>query len=189
MTFDLPHLIIFLDFAVLMLLLISAIGSILTNNLVVSTILLSIFSFLMSLQYLILGAPDVAITEAAVGAGISTVLLLLSLSITGEREHETSGNFIVPMAIFVSLGGLLVYASLGLPEFGSAASPAQTHLSPYFIQESFNDIGIPNIVTSILASYRGFDTLGEVAVIFTAAISVLLLLEKPKKTTEAENNE
>ncbi len=177
MTF--PHLIILLDFTILFLLLVTALGAVISNNLVFSTILLSVFSLLMSLQYLILGAPDVAITEAAVGAGISTVLLLLSLSITGEREHTTHGNFLVPALVFLSVGGLLGYATFSLPAFGDALAPAQIYLSPYFIQESFNDTGIPNIVTSILASYRGFDTLGEVAVVFTAGICVLLLLEKP----------
>lgn len=189
MSFSLINLIILLDFLVLLLLLVTAIGTIMSTNLVISTIFMSIFSFLMSLQYLILGAPDVAITEAAVGAGISTVLLLLCLSITGEREHHTRGNFLVPVIIFLGLGGLLVYASFWLPEFGSAESPAQTYLSTYFIAQSWNDTGIPNIVTSVLASYRGFDTLGEVAVIFTAAICVLLLLEKPHRPEdkEAEN--
>lgn len=187
MTF--PDIIMLLDMIVLALLLVTAFGTVASNNLVVSTILMSVFSLLMALQYLILGAPDVAITEAAVGAGISTVLLLLCLSITGEREHTTHGNFIVPIVVFLTVGALLAYASPGLPIFGDAAAPAQTYLSPYFIQESFNDTGIPNIVTSILASYRGFDTLGEVAVVFTAAVCVLLLLEKPKQKQEESSDE
>jgi multicomponent Na+:H+ antiporter subunit B len=173
-----------LDLFVLSFLLITAVASIVTRNLVFSTILLGIFSLLMSVQYLILGAPDVAITEAAVGAGISSVLLLLTLSITGEQEHAAQGNFVAPVFVFIIVGVLLGYATLGLPSFGDALSPAQTYLTPYYIEKSFSDIGIPNMVTSILASYRGVDTLGEVCVVFTAAVCVLLLLEKPSKEDE-----
>jgi multicomponent Na+:H+ antiporter subunit B len=63
-----------------------------------------------------------------------------------------------------------------MPFYGAPDAPANLYLIQRFIEESGTEIGIPNIVTSILASYRGFDTLGETFVIFTAAIGVLVLL-------------
>ena len=77
----------------------------------------------------------------------------------------------------------LIYATIGLPGFGDNASITNTHLTPYFLEETQNTIQIPNVVTAILASFRGFDTLGEAFVVFTAAMSGLLLLQgtEPKK--------
>ncbi len=63
-----------------------------------------------------------------------------------------------------------------MPNFGDLNSPANTHVAAYYIQNSATDINVPNMVTGILASYRGFDTLGETAVVFTAGIGVLVLL-------------
>ena len=49
-------------------------------------------------------------------------------------------------------------------------------MAPYYIAHAEAETGVPNVVTAVLASYRGFDTLGEVTVIFTAGIGVLALL-------------
>jgi multicomponent Na+:H+ antiporter subunit B len=63
-----------------------------------------------------------------------------------------------------------------MPGFGKPGNPIHQHVAPRYIYDSAQEVGPPNIVTSVLASYRGFDTLGEVTVIFTAAVGVLLLL-------------
>jgi len=73
-------------------------------------------------------------------------------------------------------GGLLVYGSLDFPDWGSPVSPASTHLSPYFIENAIPDTAVPNIVTAVLADYRGYDTMFETAVIFSAGLACLLLL-------------
>ena len=73
-------------------------------------------------------------------------------------------------------GAALLYGTLDMPRFGDADAPIHRHVAPRYIRDSGTEIGVPNIVTSVLASYRGFDTLGEVTVIFTAGIGVLLLL-------------
>lgn len=170
-----------LNFVVLFLLVVTAIAVVNISNLLTSTILLTIFSFLMAAEYLILGAPDVAITEAAVGAGISTILFLLALSLTGDSERKAKGNQLVPILIVLVTTFALIYATFGMPPFAVHDNPAQLHVAPYYLTQSYGDIAIPNVVTSILASYRGFDTLGETAVIFTAAMCVLLLLEKQRR--------
>ena len=63
-----------------------------------------------------------------------------------------------------------------MPAFGSLDAPAQIHVGPDYLSRTPSDIDVPNVVTAILGSYRGFDTLGETAVVFTAGIGVLLLL-------------
>jgi multicomponent Na+:H+ antiporter subunit B len=76
------------------------------------------------------------------------------------------------------LGVALVYGSSDLPKWGDPLSPASTHVSPHYLQHSLEDTATPNVVTSLLADYRGYDTLGETSVCFTAGIACLLLLGK-----------
>lgn len=75
-------------------------------------------------------------------------------------------------------GALLIYGVVHLPDFGSHSAPPHNHISPRYIEKAKEETGVKNIVTSVLADYRGYDTLGEVIVIFTAGISVILLLKR-----------
>lgn len=169
-----------LDVILLAFLVVTALVVVLAHNLLVSTILLGIYSLLMAAMYLVMGAPDVAITEAAIGAGISTLLLLAVLLLTGEEE-KPSKHPLLPIVLMVITGSALFAAVINLPEYGASDSAAATHVIPYYLTESRSEIDIPNVVTAILASYRGFDTMGEVFVVFTAGISVLMLLGKREK--------
>jgi len=82
----------------------------------------------------------------------------------------------LPLVVVAITGSALVYGTWDIPVFGDPASPAQTHVARYYIDNAVEETGIPNIVTAVLASYRGFDTLGEVTVIYTAVVAVLLLI-------------
>ena len=135
-----------------------------------------IYSLVMAGVFVLLDAVDVAFTEAAVGAGISTVLMLGTLSLTKSRERIPVRVSIVPLLIVAATGAALIYGTADLPAFGDPDAPANRHVVPRYLNESEVEIGIPNVVTSVLASYRGYDTLGEVTVIFTAGIGVMLLL-------------
>ena len=110
------------------------------------------------------------------GAGISTLLMLATLSLTSEEEKARFNVKIIPLLIVIATGAVLIYGTFDMPAFGDPNAPAQVHVAPRYILESGKEIGVPNIVTSVLASYRGYDTFGEVVVIFTAAIGVLILL-------------
>ena len=84
------------------------------------------------------------------------------------------------LLIVILTGSLLIYGLQDIPAFGSPENPVQTYLADRYIIGSEKEIGIPNLVTSVLASYRGYDTLGEVTVIFTACIGVLMLLGRSR---------
>ena len=138
--------------------------------------LFGIFSLLAASLYVVQDAVDVAFTEAAVGAGISTVLILATLALTTSEEKAPTARSWGALAVVVVTGAALIYGTLDMPAYGDPAAPIHHYLVPRFIERSGAEIGIPNIVTSVLASYRGYDTLGEVTVIFTAAAGVLALL-------------
>lgn len=168
---------LFIDWAVLTLIVLAAIMAIRMRDLLASAVVLGIFSLLMALLYLLLDAPDVALTEAAVGAGISTVLFLGTLAFTGrEPKPLPTRRRIVPLLVVTLVGSALIYATEELPAFGAADAPIHTHVAPYYLEHMETDIDIPNYVTAILASYRGFDTMGEAGVVFTAGIGITALL-------------
>ena len=143
-----------------------------------------IYSLISASLFLDLDAVDVAFTEAAVGAGISTLLMLASLKLVGRYEHKSRYKPGLALGVVLVTGALLIYGTLDMPYFGLADAPAQLHVAPRYINDSMAEIGVPNVVTSILASYRGFDTLGEVVVVFTAGIGVMSLLLVSKQTKE-----
>ena len=121
-------------------------------------------------------AVDVAFTEASVGAGISTILMVSTLKLTGQFEDPSRHNIFLGLLVVTVTGILLLFGTTDMPVFASLDAPVQLHIAPYYIEQSYADIGVPNIVTSVLASYRSYDTFGETVVIFTAGVGVLSLL-------------
>ena len=154
----------------------TAIAILRLRSLFAVVMLSGIYSLLAASMFLALDAVDVAFTEAAVGAGISTVLMMATLALTGERERPAAHTAWLPLAVVTVTGAALLYATFDMPPFGAADAPVNLHVAPRYLNDSFGEVGLPNVVTSVLASYRGYDTLGEVTVIFTAAVAVMILL-------------
>ena len=154
------------------------------RSLFASVMLMGIFSLLTAALFVALDAVDVAFTEAAVGAGITVVLFLGTLALV--RSHGRVGRVrALPLAVVVVTGAVLIAATFDMPRFGDPNAPIHRHVAPRYLNESAEEVGIPNVVTSVLASYRGYDTLGEVTVIFTAAVGVLLLLGRGRRRRDA----
>ena len=163
--------------ALLGLLAATTVGVVRVRNLFAVAILGGIYSFLMASVMMVLDAVDVAMTEASVGAGVAMVLMLGTLHLTKTEEARPVHSVLLPLAVAGVTAAVLIWGVTDLPPFGSAETAV--HLSgPDYIDRSIEETGIANVVTSVLASYRGFDTLGEVTVIFTAGIAVLLLLKR-----------
>ncbi|MFH1723585.1 MAG: hydrogen gas-evolving membrane-bound hydrogenase subunit E [Elusimicrobiota bacterium] len=76
---------------------------------------------------------------------------------------------------------VLFYAAPGLPPIGDPGDPGTVHVSPRYIHDSLQDTDTPNVVTAVLADYRGYDTLGETTVILTAGLACLLILGTRKR--------
>ena len=160
-----------------------------TTRLFAVVMLSGVFSLLTAMLFVTLDAVDVAFTEAAVGAGISTVLMLGTIALTTRSTKPAARPNIVPLILVLLTGAALFYGTLDMPNFGDPNAPAHVHLAPHFLTDSIEEIDVPNVVTSILASYRGFDTLGEVAVVFTAGIGVLLILSGLRRRREREEED
>ncbi|NNF14613.1 MAG: DUF4040 domain-containing protein [Gemmatimonadetes bacterium] len=168
----------FVDIVLLILLAITGIAVIRTRNLFAAVMLAGIYSLVSAGLFVVMDAVDVAFTEAAVGAGISTVLLLGTLALVGDKEHKPQHTPILPLIVVLITGGVLIYGTSQMPPFGAADNPANQHVAPYYLEDSYDETHVPNVVTSVLASYRSYDTMGETAVVFTAVVGVLLLLAR-----------
>ncbi|MFC1499509.1 DUF4040 domain-containing protein [Candidatus Zixiibacteriota bacterium] len=172
---DIIHIILFVFLA--------AIGIVIIRlkDLFAAVMLAGIFSLLSATLFTVMDAVDVAFTEAAVGAGISTLLMLATLSLTSSEEKPAANRHrtIIGLIVVTVTGAALIYGTLDMPAYGDPDAPIHHHMAPRFIEDSPEEIGIPNEVTSILASYRGYDTWGETTVILAAAIGVMLLFSTP----------
>lgn len=194
-----------IDLVLLTLIAILAVAAIEVRNLFAATMLIGIYSLVMALEWNLLHAGDVAFTEAAVGAGISTVLLIGALVHVGRHEkrprRRVDGRGLLLVLV---TGGFLVYGTLDMPAFGDPKAPVHTYRVVEMRQQQVGKIGedpavlaakradphdlkddfdghVPNQVTAVLATYRSFDTMIEVTVILIAGISVTLLLRKQRR--------
>ena len=179
---------IMIDMFLLSLLLFIAVMILRTGKLFAVIVMSGGYSLTSAAIFVNLDAVDVAFTEAAVGAGISTVLFLAAMSFlpaeekAGSKGQSRSLQTLIAGTVCVVSGALLVFAALDLPAFGDPNAPAQLHVAPRYLEESGTLLHIPNVVTTVLASYRGFDTLGETIVVFTAGLGVLMLLAGATRT-------
>ena len=173
-----------IDMVLLVFLIAMAITILRISGMLAMAMLFGLYSLLMAGLFMVMDAPDVAFTEAAVGSGISTVLMLVTLSLTRSRYEKTTSKFQWrPLIIVASTGAALIYGIHDMALFGDPQAVVHQHVANHYIAHAQEETGVPNLVTAVLASYRGFDTLGEVVVIFTAGIGVMLLLGRPRRNT------
>jgi len=181
----------------------TAIAAAHVRNLLAATMLMSIYSFLMAMVWTNMDSMDVAFTEAAVGAGISTILILGALLHVGTEEKPTKGIHWPALLVVVATAALLLYGTLDMPRFGQKDTPAQLNpVSISYIKQDCPRVAdwnghhegevvygkgdyyhghAPNFVTPVIVSYRGFDTMFETTVIFIAGMSMILFLRRRRK--------
>ncbi len=172
-----PSGLVFMDIALLGLLLVIGVGLAAERSLFAIVMLSGAYSLVSAVFFVVADAVDVAFTEAAVGAGASTVLMLGAMLLTARQTRKTKpARTWAPLVVVVATGALLLYATKDMPAFGDPESPANAYLGRAYLVRTTEEVGAPNVVTALLASYRGYDTLGETVVIFTAGLGVMLLL-------------
>jgi multicomponent Na+:H+ antiporter subunit B len=158
------------------------------RDVLAAIIVFGAYSLGMAIFYAVLLAPDVAMTEAAIGAGVTTLLLLLTIAktvrpptdVTFERPHP-KGLLVVGAFTLVVLATVPAF-----PEVGSETAPiwSNPEVSQYYIEYAYEDTGVENAVTAVLAGYRGFDTFGEATDVFAAGVASLLVLRSEVFTGE-----
>jgi multicomponent Na+:H+ antiporter subunit B len=178
-----------LDVILLLILIATAVLSLIVRDLLAAVALLAIYSLFAALLFTGLQALDVALVEAALGAGLTGVLLIAAILLTTRRAEQRPhprARILIPIVV-TGFVGLMLYASTGLPDRGDPAAPAQQGVSRAYIEGSLPQTQTPNVVTAILADYRSMDTLGETLVILTAALSATLILARRFDHPEVES--
>ena len=176
----------FINMALLTMLAVVTVAIVGQRSLFGVVILANIYSFLIASVLVVLDAVDVAMTEASVGAGVSTVLLLAALHLIKSTELRPMRRRFGPLLASAVTGIAVLWGTLVLAPFGTADAPIHRHVTPRYIERSIEETNVPNLVSSILADYRGYDTLGETTVIFTAGIGVLLLLRGSRRRGQGD---
>ena len=163
--------------------LVTALATAMFRDVLAAIVVFAAYSLGMAVLYTFLLAPDVAMTEAAIGAGVTSILLLLTIARTARPTTDRTFERIhVPAA--VACGALVtVLLVLVLPETTAVGDPeaiawANEAVTQYYIQNTWADTGVQNAVTAVLAAYRGFDTFGEAVVVFAAGVAVLIVLKR-----------
>jgi multicomponent Na+:H+ antiporter subunit B len=170
-----------LQLGLLVFLVVCAVGTALLRDVLAAIIVFAAYSFGMAILYVVLQAPDVGLTEAAVGAGVMTILLLLTIAKTVRPSDDrivesVEWRAVVVVGAFAAVLGLTLPA---LPPVGSPESAVVTdQVTEFYLANAEADTGVKNAVTAVLAAYRGFDTLGEAVVVFTAAIATLVVFRR-----------
>jgi len=157
------------------------------KDLFAAAMLTGIFSLVSAGLFTLMDAVDVAFTEAAVGAGVSTILFISALALT-EREERQQKVRVLPFFVAVLTGAALLYGTVGMPMYGDLGAPAHNDLTAHYLHET-EAMHIPNAVTVVLASARGYDTFGETTVVFTAAVGVMMLLGGQRRRRSRDDEE
>lgn len=155
-------------------------AAILVKDLIGAVLILGSYSFFLALVWAWLGAPDLAFVEAVVGAGLGTVLLLMTVSqlrVQDVRIRRTRPPLAAYLAL-VPVAGLLLFAASDLPAFGDPNAVASLHIGPVYVENSIAETRTPNVVTAVIMDYRAIDTLVETCVIFTAGIASAAVLRR-----------
>jgi len=169
------------DLALLVLVVLFAVVALSIRNLMGTAIVFGAYSFMMCLIWAAMGAVDVAFTEAAVGAGVSTVFIVSTIyNTSATMPSQSQGiSFKLFIGVVVTVAGAFLLSALpDFPNWGNPQSPVNATVAPYYINNSVPDTHVPNLVTSVLADYRGFDTLLETVVVFIACIGIYSILRK-----------
>jgi multicomponent Na+:H+ antiporter subunit B len=165
--------ILFVTELLVLLLVVIGIAVIRVRDIFALVVLLAVYSGLFGVILAVMGAPDVAFTEAVVGTSVSTIFfmaLMWRINSLEMTRHSPTRRLLGAIPA-LTIGGVLLYGINALPPFGDATGPSMVYLSPEYAARSLAD-------TAILADYRSFDTLVETAVVLTAALACLLVLKK-----------
>ncbi|WP_418771359.1 DUF4040 domain-containing protein [Halorientalis halophila] len=168
-----------LPLVLLALVLACAVATAILRDVLAAIIAFAAYSLGIAIIWVLLQAPDVGLTEAAVGAGVTTVLFLLTIAKTVRPPGEAILEPLDPKGLLVAvlLVGVLATTLGALPPVGAEdTAVATSEVTNYYLDNAYEETEVKNAVTAVLAAYRGFDTLGEAVVVFAAGVGLLVVL-------------
>jgi multicomponent Na+:H+ antiporter subunit B len=170
-----------LEAALLVFVLSCAVAAAALRDVLAAVIAFSAYSLGIAIIWVLFRAPDVGLTEAAVGAGIMTILFLVTIAKTVRPSIEKTFEGVDGRALVVSVALVAAMSTtlFALPAVGDGGSAVATDdVTNYYLDNAYEETEVKNAVTAVLAAYRGFDTLGEAVVVYAAGVSLLVVLRR-----------
>ncbi len=161
----------------LIMMIIGAIIALEIRDLLSSVVSIGAVGVILALAFLLLQAPDLAIVQLVVE--ILALIILIRATVTRDDTRTLTWQRRV-FVESVAAVGILIFLYFGylaikqLPVFGEPIMKVAKH----YLENALTETGAANIVASIILDYRGYDTLGEATVLFTAVIGVLAVMRK-----------
>ncbi len=173
-------------YTLLVFMVIGSVVAVETKNLLSAVISVSAVGFALSVAFLFMGAPDIAITQLVVEV-LVLIILIRGTILLDNTAVETHGDTLAVVASLIFFGlllgfGAMIFGSTGFPEFGEPVM----RVSRVYVQTGLPATHAANIVTSVILDFRAYDTLGEATVLFTSVIGALALLRKDGKVRREE---
>jgi len=166
----------------LSMMIIGSLVAVFSKKLISSLVSLGTVGMLLSIYFLILGAPDIAITQLVVEI-LSLIILLCAITGRDVTADMTSSKVYAFLFVFIFIISLLTFISNSyfiFPEFGNT----NMRVGKEYLLLAPEKLKAANAVTAIVLDFRGYDTIGEATVIFTAIIGVMVLLRKKGRKDE-----
>ena len=162
--------------------LLAGIGTAIFRDVMAAIVVFAAYSLGMALLYTLLLAPDVAMTEAAIGAGVTTILLIITVART-DRPDDLPQLEAIHWPALVVAGAFVAAVAWTIFEFppvgaDDAIAWANPEVTQHYLTYTYVETGVTNAVTAVLAAYRGFDTFGEAVVVFAVGVAVLVVLDR-----------
>ena len=170
----------FVILILLMILMITgAIIAIQSKDLLSAVISMGIVGFGLTLVFLILQAPDLAIVQIVVET-LTLIILIAAILKTTMKESKVKKSAVVIYSAIATVVLLIVLLFIlgdtfeRLPDFGYPS----LRMSEYYIEQGLKKTGAANLVASVILDFRAYDTLGEATVLFTAVMGIWAVLRR-----------
>jgi len=161
---------------ILSIMIIGSIACLEIKNILSSIITIGIVGLNLSIAFLFLGAPDLALVQFVFEILCMIILIRAfakrSLKLTALKRDVP--ETVIAIIILVSIFVLSIFAFKDLPSFGKPI----VRVGEKILSQAGVETGAQNIVTSVVLNYRIYDTLGELTVLFTAILGALTVLRK-----------
>lgn len=171
-------------YALLIFVIVGSIFAVETQNLLSAVISVGVVGYGLSILFLILGAPDIAIVQIIVEI-IFLVLLIRATVSMDNLDIPKRGEIFSNIIGLIFFGLFLVFAYFAykeMPDFGDATM----RVSKEYLKSGIEQTGSANYVTSIILDFRAYDTLGEVTVLFTSVLGAYTVLRRKCRKKIAE---
>ncbi len=173
-------------FILLIFMIIGSIIAIETRNLLSSVISVGVVGFSLSIAFLLLRAPDIAITQIVVEILILVVLIRATITMdnTAIEKYWDTFSFVSSLIFF---GLFLIFAFLAVQDLHRFGEPLIT-VSKRYLADGARETGAANLVTGILLDYRAYDTIGEATVLFTSIVGAFVILRRRGRKKKSEED-